>query len=144
MFILDSFKTCFHFQNMLSFSKCAFIFKMCFYFQNVLSFSKCAFIFKMLGCIYFVWELFGVSFGVCWGSFGGLLEQDAAQPLNELQSHLNVVLDELAHVFAVRLVLKSENIQYNTLVRWAYGTNDSSTKRLTFQVFFFHNFCIDL
>ena len=36
---------------------------------------------------------------------GNSLEQDAAQPLNELQSHLNVVLDELAHVFAVRLVL---------------------------------------
>ena len=35
---------------------------------------------------------------------GNSLEQDAAQPLNELQSHLNVVLDELAHVFAVRLV----------------------------------------
>jgi protein unc-13 len=32
---------------------------------------------------------------------GNSLEQDAAQPLNELQSHLNVVLDELAHVFAV-------------------------------------------
>ena len=33
---------------------------------------------------------------------GNSLEPDAAQPLNELQSHLNVVLDELAHVFAVR------------------------------------------
>ena len=71
---------------------------------------------------------------------GNSLEQDAAQPLNELQSHLNVVLDELAHVFAVRLVLKSDNLQYNTLVCWAYGTNDSSTKRLLFQaLFFFHN-----
>ena len=29
------------------------------------------------------------------------------------------------------------NLQYNTLVRWADGTNDSSTKHLTFQVFFF-------
>ena len=36
--------------------------------------------------------------------------------------------------------LKSDNLQYNTLVRWANGTNDSLTKRLTFQVFFFHNF----
>ena len=35
-------------------------------------------------------------------SMGGTsLEPDAAQPLNELQSRLNVVLDELAHVFAV-------------------------------------------
>ena len=32
---------------------------------------------------------------------------------------------------------KSNNLQYNTLVRLADGTNDSSTKRLTFQVFFF-------
>ena len=35
---------------------------------------------------------------------------------------------------------KSDNLQYNTLVSWANGTNDSSTKRLTFQVFLFHNF----
>ena len=33
--------------------------------------------------------------------------------------------------------LKSDNLQYNTLVRWADGTNDSSTKRLMFQVLFF-------
>ena len=71
---------------------------------------------------------------------GNSLEQDAAQPLNELQSHLNVVLDELAHVFAVRLVLKSDNLQYNTLVSWANGTNDLSTKSLTFQVNFFITF----
>ena len=32
---------------------------------------------------------------------------------------------------------KSDNLQYNTLVRWVDGTNSSSTKRLTFQVFFF-------
>ena len=32
---------------------------------------------------------------------------------------------------------KFVNLQYNTLVRWADGTNDLSTKRLTFQVFFF-------
>ena len=97
----------------------------------MLSFSKCLDAYILYG------SCLGVSFGVCWGSFGGLLEQDAAQPLNELQSHLNVVLDELAHVFEVRLVLNSDNLQYNTLVCWAYGTNDSSTKRLTFQVFFF-------
>ena len=33
-------------------------------------------------------------------------------------------------------VLKSVNLQYNTLVCWADGTNDSSTKRLMFQVLF--------
>ena len=31
--------------------------------------------------------------------------------------------------------LKSDNLQYNTLVRWISGTNDSSTKH-----YFFHNF----
>ena len=35
--------------------------------------------------------------------------------------------------------MKSDNLQYNTLVRWADGTNASSTKCLIFQVlFFFH------
>ena len=35
---------------------------------------------------------------------------------------------------------KSVNLEYNTLVRWADGTNESLTKRLKLQVFFFHNF----
>ena len=35
------FKICFHFQNVVSFSKYVFIFKMCFRFQNMFSFSKC-------------------------------------------------------------------------------------------------------
>ena len=29
---------------------------------------------------------------------------------------------------------KSDNLQYNMLVPWAYGTNDLSSKRLMFQV----------
>ena len=33
--------------------------------------------------------------------------------------------------------LKSDNLQYNTLGRWVTGTNDTSTKRLMFQVLFF-------
>ena len=33
------------------------------------------------------------------------------------------------------LVLKSDNLQYDTLVCWADGTNDSLTKRLIFQAF---------
>ena len=32
---------------------------------------------------------------------------------------------------------KSVNLQYNTLVRWAAGTNDSLTKRLVFRELFF-------
>ena len=40
-----------------------------------------------------------------------------------------------------RGILKSDKLQYNMLVRWADGTNNSSNKHLTFQVFsFFHNF----
>ena len=35
--------------------------------------------------------------------------------------------------------LKSDNLQYNTLVRWVAGTNDSLTKCLMFQVLFFCN-----
>ena len=31
----------------------------------------------------------------------------------------------------------SDNLQYNTLVCWADGTNNSSTKRLIFQVFLY-------
>ena len=33
---------------------------------------------------------------------------------------------------------KSVNLQYNTLVCWADGTNVLLTERLMFQVFFFH------
>ena len=40
----------------------------------------------------------------------------------------------------VPLHLKSDNLQYDTVDRWVAGTNDLSTKRLMFQVFFFHNF----
>ena len=35
-------------------------------------------------------------------------------------------------------ILKSVNLEYNTLVRWADGTNVLSTKCLMFQVFFSH------
>ena len=37
-------------------------------------------------------------------------------------------------------ILKSDTLQQNMLVCWAAGTNDSSTKRQMFQVFFCHNF----
>ena len=36
-----------------------------------------------------------------------------------------------------RRYLKSVNLQYNTLVRWDDGTNESSTKSLMFHVFFY-------
>ena len=34
-------------------------------------------------------------------------------------------------------ILKSDNLQYNTLARWVDGKNDSSTKLLMFQALFF-------
>ena len=38
--------------------------------------------------------------------------------------------------------LKSDNLQYDTLVCWVAGTNDLSTKCLVFQALFFHNFSL--
>ena len=35
------------------------------------------------------------------------------------------------------MIVKFDNLQYNTLGRWVAGTNDSLTKRLMFQVLFF-------
>jgi hypothetical protein len=35
------------------------------------------------------------------------------------------------------VIQKSDNLQYNTLVCWFAGTNDSLNKRLMFQVLFF-------
>ena len=37
-------------------------------------------------------------------------------------------------------ILKSVNLQYNMLGRLEDGTNESSTKSLIFQIFFFHDF----
>ena len=46
----------------------------------------------------------------------------------------------LAVLFWTGLVLKSVNLQYNTLDRWVDGTNDSSTKCLMFQASLFSIF----
>ena len=35
------------------------------------------------------------------------------------------------------IILKSDNLQYDTLGHWVAGTNDSLTKRLMFQVLLF-------
>jgi hypothetical protein len=43
-------------------------------------------------------------------------------------------------VKTIILNIKSVNLQYNTLGRLDDGTNESSTKRMMFQVFFFHDF----
>ena len=40
-------------------------------------------------------------------------------------------------IITQHLGIKSDNLQYNTLVRWVAGTNDSSTNCLMFQVLFF-------
>ena len=46
---------------------------------------------------------------------------------------------QLAADLSCTYIQKSDNLQYNTLVRWFAGTNDSSTKCLMFHVLsFFH------
>ena len=47
------------------------------------------------------------------------------------------ILNELTGQWGSGTHIKSVNLPYNTLVRWADGTNDLPTKRLMFQVFFF-------
>mgnify|MGYP001436520114 CR=1 FL=1 len=37
----------------------------------------------------------------------------------------------------LKLFLRSDNLQYDMLICWFSGTNDSSTKRLMFQALFF-------
>ena len=51
-------------------------------------------------------------------------------------------METFSETFSSKIVrtlplLKSVNLHYNKLVRWADGTNDSSTKLLMFQVLFF-------
>ena len=50
----------------------------------------------------------------------------------------------LVFTFHPEPLLKSDNLQYDTLVSWFTGTNDLSTKRLIFQALFFKLFLIDL
>ena len=50
----------------------------------------------------------------------------------KIETDVNDLLFERYNVVRVQ---KSDNLQYNTLVCWADGTNDSLTKRLTFQIF---------
>jgi hypothetical protein len=49
-------------------------------------------------------------------------------PKNDTCKHSNAVPASIQ---------KSVNLEYNTLVRWADGTIESSAKRLMFQVLFF-------
>ena len=46
-------------------------------------------------------------------------------------------MDFLGNYFFKNEPLKSDNLQYNKLVRWFAGTNDSLTKCLMFQALFF-------
>ena len=49
--------------------------------------------------------------------------------------------EEGPNSLCVFIIQKSDNLQFDMLVRWVAGTNDSSAKRLMFQVLlFFHNF----
>ena len=59
--------------------------------------------------------------------------------VNTLLRTLESVQDSKLMLQFIKVNLKSYNLQYKTLVRWADGTNDSSTKHLMFQMlFFFH------
>ena len=46
---------------------------------------------------------------------------------------LDVLMDHQKKLIHAISILKSVNLQYNTLVRWVAGTNDSLTKPLMFQ-----------
>ena len=52
----------------------------------------------------------------------------------------DTIFNKLQLVSGKEVYIKSVNLQYNTLGRLDNGTNKSSTKRLMFQVFFFHDF----
>ena len=57
-----------------------------------------------------------------------------------LLSTLLLYFVELEILTARAGIYKSDNLQYNSLVCWFTGTNDSSTKGLMFQVLFFSQF----
>ena len=78
-------------------------------------------------------ESFAQKWSLNWGltfvyNFGGWQNEFAS---------LLVMLRDCSRNYSHRSILKSDNLQYNTLVRWFAGTNDSSTKCLMFQVLFF-------
>ena len=52
------------------------------------------------------------------------------------QKHADVILEWSLTTWLELYDLKSINLQYNMLVHWADGTNDSLTKFLMFQVLF--------
>ena len=56
---------------------------------------------------------------------------------NKNENYFENALNSLTNYCTKREGTKSYNLQYNTLVCWGVGTNDSSTKRLMFQVSFF-------
>jgi hypothetical protein len=56
--------------------------------------------------------------------------------LEEYTSSLTIALQFRQLRLANATELKSDNLQYNTLVRWFAGTNDLLTKRLMFQALF--------
>ena len=57
-----------------------------------------------------------------------------------------ILLMDIRNIYCVFWFLikvqKSDNLQYNKLACWLAGTNDTSTKRLIFQAFFFHDFLL--
>ena len=68
--------------------------------------------------------------------------QMAKQTTKQKYLHPKCIQLEISMLWCYILLkrnMKSDNLQYDTLVRWADVTNDSVTRHLTFQLFF-HNF----
>ena len=70
----------------------------------------------------------------------------ASEPLHRVDKRLMVVLTVAVDLltFKKKKHLKFDNLQYNTLVFWFAGTNDSSAKHLMFQALFFLIICYRL
>ena len=78
-------------------------------------------------------------------SFNSTVKKKYAEDISRLVTfrsfELRIQMDMCAafkgHIWSNNRLLKSVNLQYNMLVRWADETNDSSTKLLMFEILFF-------
>ena len=65
----------------------------------------------------------------------------ASEPLHRVDKRLMVVLTVAVDLLTFKQKpFKFDNLQYNTLVFWFAGTNDSSAKHLMFQALLFYDF----
>ena len=86
--------------------------------------------------IFFLYQKIPLVFSLVTTSYFNFFSRDV---------HLKVLASEAVQIIGIAniskllriLYQKSVNLEYNTLVRLADGTNELTTKRLMFQVFFF-------